>query len=286
MLRELNHYHRPGSLLGALQLLKQPHTVALAGGTELLGRSDTLIEAVVDLQDAGLDYVRVTGDGIRIGAMTRLQSFIDHPILKAVAGGLLGRAAVASMSNTERQAATVGGALAAGPAESDLLAALLVLDATVELQTAEARTLAPAETLLGGRAHFLTHDAIITELTLSVQPPNALCAMERVSRTSADRAIVCLAVRLAQRGGTFHDVRLAAGGAAGHAMRLTAAEVVLEGSPNEAARVEEAARAAMSEVSPAADHRATGEYRRAMVGVLVARVVNEIAAGARGDKDA
>ena len=286
MLRELARYHRPGSLQDALKLLKQPRTLALAGGTELLGRSDTLTEGLVDLQDAGLDYVRANDDGIHIGAMTRLQTFLDHPTLTALAGGLTGRAVSASMPNTERQAATVGGAMAAGPAESDLLASLLVLDAAVEIQTAESRTLVPAEALLADRARFLTHGAIISEIILPVQRHGALYAGERVSRTPADRAIVCLTVRLVQGDGKFYDVRFAAGGAAGHVMRLTAAEALLEGSPHEAARVEMAARAAMSAVSPPDDHRATSDYRRAMTGVLLRRVVNEAAASARSDKHA
>ena len=280
MLRELARYHRPGSLREALQLLKQPHTLVLAGGTELLGRSDTITEGVVDLQDSGLDYVRAHEDGIRIGAMTRLHAFIGQPSLNVFAGGLLGRAVWASTSNTERQAATVGGALAAGPAESELLAALLVLDAAVEIQTAESRMLAPAEALLASRERYLTPDAIVTEIILPVQPSGAMYSEERVSRTPADRAIVCLAVRLVLRAGKLCDVRAAAGGAGHTVMRLTAAEAVLEGSTREAARVEDAVRAATSAVSPPSDHRATSEYRRAMVGVLLARIVNEVASSA------
>jgi aerobic carbon-monoxide dehydrogenase medium subunit len=276
MLRELARYHRPGSLREALQLMKQPHTLALAGGTELLGHNDTLTEGVVDLQDLGLDYVRAHDDGIRIGAMTRLQAFIDQPSLKAFAGGLLARAASASTANTERQAATVGGAMAAGPAESDLLASLLVFDAAVEIQTAESRTVVPAEALLAGRRRYLTPDAIITEIMLPVQPPGAMYAEERVSRTPADRAIVCLAVRLVLRDGKLFNVRVAAGGAGDCVMRLIAAEAVLEGSTHEASRVEDAARAATSAVSPPSDHRATSEYRRAMVGVMLARVLAEL----------
>jgi CO/xanthine dehydrogenase FAD-binding subunit len=275
MLRELTSYHRPGNLRDALQLLKQPHMLPLAGGTDLLGRSDTLTQSVIDLQELGLDYMRAADDGVHIGAMTRIQAIIDDPAVGTLAGGLLARSALSATVNTVRHAATLGGALAAAPAWSDLLPALLVLDAVVEVQTEEARSLVPAEALLASREHHLPYGALITEIILPVQPTGAKYAAERVSRTPADRAIVCLALCLAPRDGAMRDVRIAAGGASDHALRLTAAEKVLEGAPLSIAPLEDAARAAMNASEPPSDHLASSDYRRAMVGLLLTRAVNE-----------
>src|SRR5947209_4668051 len=106
MLRELQTYYRPGNVLAALRVLQEADAVALAGGTELLGRNDTAAHSVIDLQAAGLDYIHAQSDGVRIGAMTRLQSFVDDPVLSEAAGGLLRRAAEL-LTNTERHAATI-----------------------------------------------------------------------------------------------------------------------------------------------------------------------------------
>jgi CO/xanthine dehydrogenase FAD-binding subunit len=282
MLRALTNYHRPDNLREALQLLAHPHTLPLAGGTDLLGRGDTLTQTVIDLQDLGLDYIHSEGDGLHIGAMTRLQALIDHPATAAVAGGLLARSILGSLVNTERNAATLGGALASAPAWSDLPAALLAVDAAVEMQTAETRSLIPAVELLASRDVLLGHGALITDISVPVQPRGARYAAERVSRTPADRAIVCVAVRLAQRDGMLRDVRVAAAGVARTAVRLTTAEAVLEGAPLPMLPVELAARAAMSAAAPADDHLATSDYRRAMLGVLLTRAVNDAASALGG----
>jgi len=172
MLRELASYHRPDNLPDALQLLQEPHTLALAGGTELLGRNDTTTGTVVDLQDAGLDYVHAEADGFRIGAMTRLASFSEHSLLSGAAGGILRRATML-LAGTERGAATIGGTLAAARGDSELVAALLVLDAQVVVQTVSSHTELGLDALLSGKAQYLTPSALLTELFIPAQPDGA-----------------------------------------------------------------------------------------------------------------
>ena len=285
MLRELASYHRPATLRDALELLQQPHTLALAGGTELLGRDDKTTAAVIDMQDAGLDYVQAGAEGIRMGAMTRLASFIDYPALNRAAGGLLRRAA-ALLAGTEREAATIGGTLAAARADSELVASLLALDAEVVVQTASSRTELGLDALLGEQTRYLTPAALITELFIPAQAEGAWFGLERVSRTPADRAIVCVAARMALREGKAAGVRMAAGGVAAHSTRLSTAEAVLEGVPLDGAAVASAVRAAEASVSPSGDQRASAEYRRAMLGMLLARLLNEAMVFAPGARQA
>src|SRR5438067_3068795 len=143
MLLNLLEYHWAEDIDDALLLLARPDatTVPLAGGTYLLGQSDDTIQAVVDLRDLELAYISEDADGsgtIHIGAMTTLQTIVDNPLLKDVAGGLLSRAALASsFSRLIRNSATLGGTLGAGVAsQADLLTALAVLDAEVVLRSA------------------------------------------------------------------------------------------------------------------------------------------------------
>ncbi len=67
-------YYRPSDLDEVLRFLRQPNTVPLAGGTNLLATEEGIDSAVVDLQDAGLDQLTWADDGrlLRIGAMVRL----------------------------------------------------------------------------------------------------------------------------------------------------------------------------------------------------------------------
>jgi len=69
-------------------------------------------------------------------------------------------------------------------------------------------------------------------------------------------------------------VRLAAGGVAEHGTRLITAETTLEGALLESADIATAARTAQASISPLGDERGSADYRRAILGVLLARVLN------------
>src|SRR5579872_6710651 len=139
MLLNLLEYHWAEDIDDALLLLSRTDikTVPLAGGTYLLGQTDENIQAVVDLRDLQLAYIKEDAQAIHIGAMTTLQSMADAPLLKNTADGLLARAAQASsFSRLLRNSATLGGTLGAGVAsQADLLTALSVMDVEVVLRS-------------------------------------------------------------------------------------------------------------------------------------------------------
>jgi carbon-monoxide dehydrogenase medium subunit len=281
MLRELRSYQRPKELREALALLgnAQVKTAPLAGGSELLGRQDTEIEAVVDLQDLPLNYVMSADEALRIGALTRLQALVTHPFVRAFADSIVARAAEQSAQLTERTAGTVGGTLAAGSSAHDLLVALLACDASLTLQSLrQTRSLGLLD-FLRGHAQYLTSDVLITELALPAQPHGARFALERVARTPHDRAIVSVAARATANGGRLRDVRVAAGGVGERPIRLNVVEAMLEGASPGAAALSAARKAACEAVQPESNHIASGEYRHAMVGVLVQRAFEEIGGG-------
>src|SRR6266849_7998432 len=139
MLLNLLEYHWVEDIDDALLLLARTDTktVALAGGTYLLGLEDESIQAVVDLREIELAYITEDTKGIHIGAMTTLQTMGDSALLKDLATGILGRASLASsFSHLIRNSATLGGTLAAGVAsQADLLTVLEVMDAEVLLRS-------------------------------------------------------------------------------------------------------------------------------------------------------
>src|SRR5688500_10821670 len=69
-------YHRPTTLEEALNLLTQPNTVPLGGGT-LLSRPGADPISVVDLQNLGLDAIAQKGNDLEIGATCTLQSLLE-----------------------------------------------------------------------------------------------------------------------------------------------------------------------------------------------------------------
>jgi carbon-monoxide dehydrogenase medium subunit len=263
-------YHRPTNLDEALRILSRPNTVPLAGGTSLLATEEGISSAVVDLQNTGLDRLTWADDGrlLRIGAMVRLVD-LDELLtpLAALQGAasLLRDALRRAGPNTYRHAATVGGIVASRLPDSELLAALLVLDATVSLRL-------PAPETIRLSAYLEEEErlpGLITELL--VYWPAGQGAAERVARTPADQPIVSVVAWRPDGGAT----RLAATGIGPRAGRLSGSEAAVAAglSDESIAAAGEAARAAAGHPG---DFRGDAAYRAEMAAVLTRRVLQSL----------
>jgi probable selenate reductase FAD-binding subunit len=271
----VREYYRPDRLETALALLFRPgvHTVALAGGTELVGRPTPEVEAVVDLQDLGLGTIRADADTLHLGAMTRLQELVDSPLVKALAGGLVARTAHSTTSSVLRHQATLGGTLIAAAGRADLVPALLVLDAEAVIRTPGERHLALHEFCRDPQA--ILSGGLLIEVLIRVPPPATGAAYHKIGRTPGDQAIVGVAARLTASDGRCSQARLAVCGVGPAPIRLTDAEAALEGQTVDDATIAAAAEAARAAVAPVSDFRASADYRREMVAVLAARAVRD-----------
>jgi carbon-monoxide dehydrogenase medium subunit len=264
-------YYRPRSVDEALHLLRQPNTVPLAGGTALLATEEGIDSAVVDLQDTGLNGLSWADDGrlLRIGAMVRLADLDDWlaPLTGHQGGAALLRQAIAHAGpNTYRHAATVGGLVATRLPDSELLAALLAMDATVSLRLPAPETI----TLAAYLADDEPPPGLITELL--VFWPTGRGAAERVARTPADTPIVSVTLWQPHDGAP----RLAATGIAPRPLRLAAAEAALRSGHDEAAIAAAAEAARATAKRPDAhpgDFRGDAAYRAEMAAVLTRRVL-------------
>lgn len=253
-------YYRPKSIEEALQLLSQPDTVILGGGTKLLAE-DVAATAVVDLQALGLNQLRFEADNLYLGAMVRLvdwAAFLAENNTPQSPADLLQKAIHQSGPNTYRNAATAGGSVAARMPDSELLAALLVLEAELLLQLQE-----PAWVLL---VDYLAAEerpkGLITELRLPWQ--NGWGASERVARTPADYPIVSITAW--QPAG--QSPRLAATGIDERPVRLAESEALLA-----AGKSEQAIEAAAARTRHPGDFRGSADYRAEMTAVLTRRVL-------------
>jgi CO/xanthine dehydrogenase FAD-binding subunit len=95
----------------------------------------------------------------------------------------------------------------------------------------------------------------------------------RVARLPSDQAIVNVAVALRCEQGVCKDVRLAAGGVAMRPLRLGRAERLLRGTRLTDADLTKAIAVQQREIAPPSDTLGSGEYRSAMLGVLLRRAV-------------
>jgi aerobic carbon-monoxide dehydrogenase medium subunit len=180
-------YHRPKTLDEALTLLAQPNRTPLGGGT-LLSRPGTDPVEVVDLQSLSLDSVMKSGNNLEIGATVTLQQLLESEHCPAAMKSALKLEAPLNLRN----AATVGGTLVSCDGRSTFATVLLALDAkleqakldhsNVESRTSNVGDFLPLRDLQG---------SLITSITV---PLNVKLAFDYVSRTPADKPIVCAAL--------------------------------------------------------------------------------------------
>ncbi len=189
----LREYHQPQSIGEALTLLQrsEAYLTPLAGGVALIGQLERRqrrdLDGVVDLSALGLRYIQRDGEHLRIGATATLTDIIEHAISRDLAGGILRRTAQAEGPINLRNAATVGGIIASAEYDSELYAALLALNATVTLHTADGPISLDLRQL-PERLAFLPRNLLITEIQLLLTSHSSGHA--RVARTPADRPIV------------------------------------------------------------------------------------------------
>ncbi len=253
-MNKIKLYHRPQTVEEALQLLldAEGNKAILAGGTTLIPRLDDQIEEIVDLQNAGLDKLEYAAGTMSIGAMTRLQTIVDDPRAPA----LLREAARREGPNTFRHAATFGGIVVNAHWESELPAALLVLQTEVHILLPPPHPLTEGDSAQTfSLSDFLTHqvknlnNGLLACLTLQT---GGQTAAARVARTPADAPIVAAVARKDEAG----HIHLALSGVA---------KTPIPVNPDE-----------LDSLAPPADFRGSSEYRREMAKVLSARVLNEL----------
>jgi CO/xanthine dehydrogenase FAD-binding subunit len=279
MLLNVTEYYRPETIEDALHLLGRPgiKTTPLAGGTLLVGRRDDDLQAVVDLRALGLNTISEQDGQVHLGAMVTLQALVDAPLIHGMAGGILAQAAKSSAARLIRNAATIGGTLAAGPAaNADLAVALAALGAQAQL-VGETRRLVPAQAVFEERQPA----ELLTDVIFERPPAEAEGAFLRVARTPDDVALVHVAAVLLVRGGICRHLTVAVGGADMSPVRLSKAEQLLTGKHIDQEQINAAIAAGLMAYMPPPDFRASPAYRREAAEVLARRALEQCADAAR-----
>lgn len=252
---KIKTYHRPISVGDVLHLLARSdvNSVVVAGGTYINAHLPEGVEEVVDLQAVGLDQVSSAEGRLTLGAMVRLQTIVENEQAPA----LLREAAHRAGPNTFRNEATVGGTIVRADWESELMAALLIFEAEVEIQLAASandgsvtRTIPLSD--FQADISVALNGGLITAVSLAT---TGKTASERVARTPADSPIVSALARFTESG----QVRLALCGVA-HT------PILVDPKPDQLT----------ASLNPPSDFRGSCEYRRQMAITLSRRVIASV----------
>ena len=266
-------YERAESAEHALELLREREDAKLlAGGHSLLPLLRLRSARPSLLVDLGrleqLSYVRDAGDMIAIGALTRHHDVANAALLQAHnplvshAAGLIGDPQV-------RHRGTVGGSIAHADPAGDLPAVLLALDGEVDILGVDGvRTVAARDLFRGLNQTALGAGELLTEVRVPKLTGDHAWSYMKFRRGAGDWATVGVAAVALRRNGGVVDPALALVNMGTTPLRARAAEEAWAAGADAGAVADEG-------TEPPSDVRASAEFRRHLVRVLVRRAVEQ-----------
>lgn len=273
-------YHRPASLAEACTLLRElgSKAQALAGGTDLLvdvRRGALRPSHLVSLAGvAELRGITLEGDEITIGGGTTPAELETSASVREGRPELLDAVRVFGTPQV-RHRATVAGSLCTAASCGDLAPLLMVLDARVQLASAEGhRDLPLTEFFRGHRDTALRPGEVLVRVALRVRRAGEGAAYRAFGQRAANFITVAgVAAFLRLEQGRCAEARVALGAVAPTPVRVPAAEALLAGRPLDRAAVAAAVRAARAHAAPISDLRGSADHRRELVEALCARAI-------------
>jgi len=282
---------KPRTLAEVMEALRDGRdgkSVPYAGGTDLMvlwkrhGRP--FPEVVVDLKDvAELGTIAVDGPFLVIGACTALSAIAANAAVRAHCPVLAEAAGVVACPQV-RNRATIGGNLCNASPAADTALPLLVADALLEIASPggeEMREVAACDFFTGPGQTVLEPGELLVRIRIPLESAGRSFSAFRKfgTRPSMEIAVASAAVALVIENGAVTRARAAFGSVAPVPLRGRATEAALEGHPLDNETIAAACRAAMSEVSPITDTRASEEYRQELIGVLLRRILEDARLG-------
>ena len=281
-------YQLPTHLPALLQArAAHPRAQLIAGATDAglwITQGLRAMPQIIDLtRVAELRRIETYPQHIAIGAAVSLQDAFDalateRPTIRPFADRFAGWPI--------RQSGTLGGNVANGSPIGDSMPLLIALGAQAVLMAwRRGRAVhrhVPIEALYSGyRQNVIAADEVLAWIVVPHPRAGEWLGVYKVSkRQEDDISAVCLVVQLhldADAGGTarIRQVRIGAGGVAATPARARQTEAQLSGQAWNADTLRQAQAALTQEFQPISDLRASGDYRRRILGALLARAWRE-----------
>ncbi len=276
--RGIRSYHRPTRLEDALGLAAQGMR-PLAGGTRLLA-SPVEIPNVLDLSALDLLSLRMEDEDLVLGAMTTLQDVIDSPLTYAATAGLLPAACRAqSPSRMIRGAATLGGESVHGDPDSEVVAALLALNAVYVVAHTEETRESPALRFLKNPTEDLSGGGLVRSIVIPGAPHGA--ALERVAVMPTAPPLLAVAATVTFAGENCSRARIALTGLETRPARVLEAETQVERTAGDDKALRRCVDQVVQRAPFRSDTQAPAEYRRQAAQPLVLRALRRAVERAR-----
>lgn len=237
----------------------------LAGGQSLLPALNFRLDAperLIDLNGiAGLSGVRLDGDAVVIGALTRHVTVARDPLIHAHLP-LIAQAMEHVAHPAIRNRGTFGGSVALADPAAEMPACVLALGGVIVAEGAQGRRqIAADDFFLGSYETALKAGEVLVEVRLPLPHPQARAGFAEIARRKGDYASVGLALM------TGPAPRVVWFGVGDRPLRDPAAEAALASGPRAAAS------AALEGVEVWGDLHSSESTKRHLARVLIRRVM-------------
>src|ERR1700690_761952 len=250
----------------------------LAGGTDLLVELKHAThdpEVIVDVSRLReLKDIAVADDGLHIGALVTHSDIMNSPVIRDMFPALVAAAHSIGAMQT-RNLGTLGGNLVTCVPSMDSGPALIALDASVTVASTEGQRRMPlADLFVGPRKTSLKPGDLLVDIIIAKENLGKPTAFEKFGlRKGQGLALGNVGASFWVERDKFVAPRIALGAVAPTVIRAPKAEVYLDGRKISAEAMAEAGRIASTEAKPISDFRASADYRRDLVVVLVKRAL-------------
>ncbi|HVV99660.1 MAG TPA: xanthine dehydrogenase family protein subunit M [Planctomycetaceae bacterium] len=287
-------YEAPTSIAEAIRLLSHHNGSArpLAGGTDLIdqvriGRLEP--DVLVDIKKIPeLNVLEASASGLRVGAAVPCYRIYEHAEIREHYSALADSCRIIGGIQIQSRASVGGNLCNSGPA-ADSTPSLIALEAIAVIAGPQGTREVPVENFCTGPGkNVLERGEFLVELRMPAQPAHSGSHYRRfIPRNEMDIAVVGVgaSVILDDTGDRFVSARIALGAVGPKPLVATEAAKALAGRPVTEATIQAAADAARAIAAPIDDMRGTREFRVHVTGVLVARVLHQAVARARGERD-
>ena len=279
-------YIRPTTIESALSILDQHRGGGkiIAGGTDLtIALKNNSIKPSIIIDITGLrnelNYIKDTGNEIRIGSMTTFDEIYNSAVINNYAA-CLSDAAYAIGTWQIRNMATIGGNIANASPAADSAPPLIALSATVTLKSIEGtRTIPIEEAFKGPKKSTINDREMITEISFK-KIEGIKSSWIRIGRRNANTiSVVSVAMAASVVENHFNYIKVGLGSVGPTPLFAKSASDFLKGKPISRSVISQAAELAMKDSSPITDIRGTKEYRLKMVRFLTFKLLNKFIEG-------
>jgi CO/xanthine dehydrogenase FAD-binding subunit len=264
-------FYQPKDIQEALKLKAelQERGAFLAGGTDivvLMNHGKAAPENIIDLTH--IPELRAIH---KYNGTLELAGNVTHAQTGKLPIRCLSLASLSVGGPGIRELGTIAGNLATASPAGDGCAALLALDAQLELTSVRgSRRLLLEKFFLGYRKTALAPDEMITKIFI---PTNYQTDWAKNGKRGAmNISIVAAAVAITPK----KEVRIALASVAATTIRCYEAEKFLAKNGLGAAAIREAAETVRREIKPISDHRASADYKVHLSGVMVRRLLENL----------